>query len=259
MRLLLATASNDAYMPLLRSLLASLKPFIIEPLFANIGCLDVGLNTENRTWLRAQNVHVVEPQWDLPVDPQLRRSSPHLRAQTARPFLREYFPGYDMYLWMDCDTWVQERFAVDWLLHAARDGTLAIVPEWDRAYLNNHIVGVANKSVDSLLRYGFCPEVACRELFQLRSLRARGRCAALGTLGNTFRARPERHPGQDGLRSNCAQRRALVRRAAGPSVAVAVQLAMPSRISAGQSPQFETMRTLHSAQHARHHPPDWPH
>jgi lipopolysaccharide biosynthesis glycosyltransferase len=42
-----------------------------------------------------------------------------------------------MYLWMDCDTWVQERFAVDWLLHAARDGTLAIVPEWDRAYLNN--------------------------------------------------------------------------------------------------------------------------
>ena len=40
-----------------------------------------------------------------------------------------------MYVWLDSDTWVQERYAVEWLIIAAKYGSLAIVPEVDRSYV----------------------------------------------------------------------------------------------------------------------------
>jgi lipopolysaccharide biosynthesis glycosyltransferase len=55
----------------------------------------------------------------------------------ARPFLPKYFPGYDVYLWLDADSWVQERYAVDWFLKVAGLGALGIVPSQDRSYIYN--------------------------------------------------------------------------------------------------------------------------
>jgi hypothetical protein len=139
MRTIIVTASSDAFMSLLRDLLKSPHQFADSRPISDIGCLDVGLNEQNRAWISAQgaHIHLVEPAWDLPVDMATRELAPHLRSLTARPFLPEYFPGYDMYIWIDCDAWVQNRYALDWLSHAAKDGALAIVPEADRAYVNH--------------------------------------------------------------------------------------------------------------------------
>ena len=68
------------------------------------------------------------------VDTALRECTPHLRSLTARPFLPDYFPGYDVYIWIDCDAWVQEQFALEWLFYTAASGALGIVPELDRSY-----------------------------------------------------------------------------------------------------------------------------
>jgi hypothetical protein len=57
---------------------------------------------------------------------------------TARPFLPRYFPGYDIYVWIDADAWVQEWEAIDCLTRAAGWGELAIVPEMDRAYRSSY-------------------------------------------------------------------------------------------------------------------------
>lgn len=150
MRVLVATASNDAYMPLVRGLVASLKQFGDPLPFTAIGCLDVGLSEESRASLASQGVHIVEPQWDLPVEKAMRERTPHLRSLTARPFLPAYFPGYELYLWIDSDAWVQERFIFDWFLHAAKDGALAAAPEFDRSY--NQRIGHPWK-IDRLRRY----------------------------------------------------------------------------------------------------------
>ncbi|HZZ10668.1 MAG TPA: hypothetical protein VFE79_08240 [Paraburkholderia sp.] len=150
MRILLTTAANDAYAPLLRGLLMSIRQFGDTLAFADIGCLDVGLSDENRAWAAGQVTHLVEAQWDLPVNAQTRAEAPHLRAMCARPFLPRYFPGYDLYIWIDCDAWVQERFVFDWLIDSARGGALGAVPELDRAY--NHAF-VAPWRVDRLRRY----------------------------------------------------------------------------------------------------------
>lgn len=133
MRTLIVTAGDEGFMPLLRGLVESLQQWEPRP-FTDLACLDVGLGPESREWVSRYAAHVVSPGWDLPVDPALREAKPHVRALTARPFLPKYFPGYDIYLWIDADAWVQSPFALEWCLAAAAKGALAAAPEVDRAY-----------------------------------------------------------------------------------------------------------------------------
>ena len=134
MRTLVVTAVNEAFMPLLRGLVDSLRQWEPRP-FNDLACFDLGLAPESRRWIERMATHVVEPEWDLPVDGKLRQDQPELRALTVRPFLPRYFPGYDIYLWIDADAWVQDRFALEWLLAAAAAGRLAAVPQVHHAYL----------------------------------------------------------------------------------------------------------------------------
>lgn len=134
MRTLVVTAADETFMPLLRGLIGSLQQWK-PPSFSAIACFDLGLRAASRQWLSDIATHVVEPGWDLPVDHALRQQHPELRALTVRPFLPRYFPGYDIYLWIDADAWIQERFALDWLTAAAATGRLAAAPQVHHAYL----------------------------------------------------------------------------------------------------------------------------
>jgi hypothetical protein len=162
MRTLICTAANETFAALLRGLVLSLQQWQPRP-YTSLACLDVGLGPETRAWLAARAAHVVEPGWDLPVATPLRAEQPHLRAITARPFLPRYFPGYDVYLWIDADAWVQERFAIDWYLAVATGGRLAITPQVDRAYRHTpHLIGWRTRRLQSY----FGPEGAAHALWE---------------------------------------------------------------------------------------------
>lgn len=133
MKTLIVTGANEPFKPLLYGLLNSLRQWP-EPLADGIAVLDVGLSESTRRELAAEVDHLVCPDWDLPYAPALRASRGHERAKLARPFLPRYFPGYELYLWIDADCWVQERYAVEWFFEAAADGALAIAPSQDRSY-----------------------------------------------------------------------------------------------------------------------------
>lgn len=162
MRTLVVTAANEAFMPLLRGLIESLHQWEPRP-FTDLACFDVGLAPESRQWIARYASHLVEPRWDLPVGEKLREASPHLRAMTARPFLPSYFPGYEIYLWLDADTWVQERFALEWYFAVAARGQLAITPHVDRAY--RHSTDVVNWRMRRLEAY-FGQEAAASLLWE---------------------------------------------------------------------------------------------
>jgi lipopolysaccharide biosynthesis glycosyltransferase len=134
MRTLVVTAADEAFAPLLRGLVDSLHQWEPRP-FTDLACFDLGLAPESRAWIARRAAHVVEPGWDLDVNAARRASSPALRACTVRPFLPRYFPGYDVYLWIDADAWVQERFALDWYFAVAAGGPLAAATHVDRAYI----------------------------------------------------------------------------------------------------------------------------
>jgi hypothetical protein len=132
--LLIVSAADSAYFPLLRDLVLSLRDHLNE---AAVGILDVGLINEERKWLAPRVTHLVQPGWDI--DFPGRSKLPEARkAQFARPFLPHHFPGYEIYLWIDADAWVQDRRIIELYVKAARGGKLAIVPEIDRAYKRHY-------------------------------------------------------------------------------------------------------------------------
>jgi lipopolysaccharide biosynthesis glycosyltransferase len=135
MQTIIVTAADENFSTLLLGLIQSLRQWD-EPVCDAIGVLDLGLSDDTLQKVQGQVTHIVSPDWDLPTDLNLRDSQPYLRAMSSRPFLPKYFPGYDIYLWLDADTWVQERYAVEWFFQAARDGGLGIVPQVDRSYTN---------------------------------------------------------------------------------------------------------------------------
>ncbi len=133
MRTLVVTSADESYAGMLRDLVESLERCNPQP-YTALACLDVGLAPETREWIEQHAEHVVEPAWDLPVNEAKRLLRPHLRALTARPFLPRYFPGYDLFLWIDSDAWVQEPSTLNAYLTAAATGSIAIASHDHPAY-----------------------------------------------------------------------------------------------------------------------------
>jgi hypothetical protein len=132
--LLIVSGADSGYFPLLRDTVLSIGAQRPD---TAIGILDVGLDAEEREWLSARVAHLVRPGWDF--DFPGRARTPEVRkAQFARPFLPRHFPGYEMYLWIDADAWLQDWRAVELYVAAAGRDKLAITPEIDRAYKRHY-------------------------------------------------------------------------------------------------------------------------
>jgi hypothetical protein len=125
------TGGDAAYFDLMRDCISSLRA-TAEGRAMTLGVLDCGLTDEQRTWCKAQGATLVAPQWDFDF-PGRAKLKDGYKALTARPFLPRYFPGFDLYLWIDGDCWVQQGDALDLFLRAARTGALAVAPEIHRS------------------------------------------------------------------------------------------------------------------------------
>ena len=125
------TGGDAAYFDLMRDCIGSLRA-TAEGRALALGVLDCGLTDEQRDWCRAQGAILVEPVWDFDF-PGREKLKDGYKALTARPFLPRYFPGFDLYLWIDGDCWVQQGDALSLFLSAARTGALGVAPEIHRS------------------------------------------------------------------------------------------------------------------------------
>ncbi len=127
-RPILITGADRQFFPLAKGTVLSIRE---KPEGANIalGFLDLGCTEEQLAWVRSQGAQIVVPQWEFDF-PNQENTPNYLKGLLARPFFRKYFPGYDLYLWIDADAWVQDWEAIALLLQgAAKQKGLAIVPE----------------------------------------------------------------------------------------------------------------------------------
>lgn len=132
--LIVIVGSDSGYFPLLRDTVSSVRE--LDATVA-IGVLDLGLTRDQLAWLGERVSRIVSPGWDI--DFPGRETMPgSFKAQVARPFLPRHFPGYDIYLWIDADAWVQDWRAVELYRAAASKGRLAITIEIDRAYRRHY-------------------------------------------------------------------------------------------------------------------------
>jgi hypothetical protein len=78
--------------------------------------------------------HVVDDVFLANRLPGLRLSYLMIKAR-----LPEFFPGYDVYVWLDGDTWVQNRVGLDEVIHCAQFADLCAHPELDPNYFREPI------------------------------------------------------------------------------------------------------------------------
>jgi hypothetical protein len=132
--ILIASAADDSYFALLRDTVLSVREHRGN---VAIGVLDLGLDREQLNWLAGQVSHVVRPGWDLDF-PRREQMPQTFKAQVSRPFLPRHFPGYETYLWIDADAWLQDGRVIDLYVAAAGRDKIAITPEIDRAYKRHY-------------------------------------------------------------------------------------------------------------------------
>ncbi|MGA2231840.1 MAG: hypothetical protein ABSH22_13155, partial [Tepidisphaeraceae bacterium] len=120
-------AGNEGYFDLVNDLLASLEAARLGPRF-QVCVFDLGFTPAQLRLLEARVHTIVIPGWCI--DFPLRATAPSwYRAMVNRPFLPRCFPGYDTYVWLDADTWVQRGDCILDLVAKAAGGKIALVYE----------------------------------------------------------------------------------------------------------------------------------
>jgi hypothetical protein len=127
---ILVTAANAEYFELVQETVSSIRDKD-EGKQATIGFFDLGCQPEQLQWLESHVDVIRTPDWEFDF-PNRDQTPAYLKGLLARPFLPRYFPGFDTYLWMDSDAWVQDWRAIDLFVEGAARRGLAITPEVDR-------------------------------------------------------------------------------------------------------------------------------
>lgn len=133
-RTAIVSSADARYYPLLCELLASIKAHPESSALAGLCIIDAGLEPDQKSALEAKGCTVVEGIWPIPLSKRRLGGRNFLKACVSRPFIPQLFPGFDTYVWLDADTWVQDWSAIELLVQGAQKSGLAVVPQVDRAY-----------------------------------------------------------------------------------------------------------------------------
>jgi len=90
---------------------------------------DSGLSQEQRDWLHGQGATIQRPRWPYRCE---LSSTDQLLA--TRPQIPDYFPGHDIYVWIDADAWVQRWEAIETFCAGAAECGFCVAPEWHPNY-----------------------------------------------------------------------------------------------------------------------------
>ena len=123
---IIITFSDNNYFNLLKDLISSIQRF---PQSSNvsIGILDGGLEENQKKYLKGKVEYLKLANWDLEVSKIKVRGRDYLKNHVCRAFLPKYFPNYEKYIWLDCDTWINDWKAIEYLIKGSDDGKLAAV------------------------------------------------------------------------------------------------------------------------------------
>ena len=132
MSTVIVTAADEFYAGHLRDLLDSLTEHRAALKFS-IAVLDLGLAPSTRSEIASRVDYLIAPTWMFKPHAKFD-ANPMYLSRAARPFLVDLVPGHSIYIWLDADTWVQQRLGLEWLMDAARGVDFAGVPTVHRSY-----------------------------------------------------------------------------------------------------------------------------
>ena len=135
-KITIATASSAEYFHFVQGMILSVrdKP---QSKDIDISLYDLGLTAEQLDWMKDYVNNIEKPQWEFGLSDKDGLREP-FKAVLAKPLLPKYFPGYDIYMHLDADAWVQDWSAVETYVGGAQKAALVITPEIHRAYSANY-------------------------------------------------------------------------------------------------------------------------
>ena len=125
--------ADSNYFLLLDELIDSIKRFKESQEIA-ICILDAGLEDKQKEILKKKVDSIESADWDIKVPEAKVKGKEWLKSQVSRAFLPKYFPGYEKYIWIDADAWVNSWYPIELLLKGCENNKLSIVSSADRAY-----------------------------------------------------------------------------------------------------------------------------
>ena len=125
--------ADSNYFDLLNELIDSIKRFEQSKEIA-ICVMDAGLQKNQIEILEKKVDQIKKAEWDIKVPESKIKGKEWLKSQVSRAFLPKYFPGYNKYLWIDADAWVNSWQAIELYLKGCKHKKLAIATSADRSY-----------------------------------------------------------------------------------------------------------------------------
>lgn len=128
----IVTGSDKNYYPFLKNLVESLvNSKSLE--ICDLCILDVEEKSNYLLELENKITRKKKANFNLKINFKDRQD--WFKLLTERPFMRDYFPGYEKYIWMDADTEVLNSDGIKNILEACEDKELAIAPEVNENYV----------------------------------------------------------------------------------------------------------------------------
>ena len=125
--------ADSKYFELLSELIDSIQRFE-QSKEVGICILDAGLTEDQKLKLSQKVDDIKSAEWDIKVSAFKVKGKEWLKSQVSRAFLPKYFPGYEKYLWIDADAWVNKWEALDLYFKGSNANKLAISTSADRSY-----------------------------------------------------------------------------------------------------------------------------
>ena len=125
--------ADSNYFELVNELINSIKRFEQSKNTA-ICILNAGLKENEINILSKKVDEIKNANWDIEVPKHKIGKKEWLKSQVSRAFLPNYFPGYEKYLWIDADAWVNSWEAIELYFKGCENNKLAISTSADRSY-----------------------------------------------------------------------------------------------------------------------------
>ena len=129
----IVSLADSNYFELLNELIDSIKRFE-ESKNVAISILNAGLKKAEIESLSKKVDEIKEANWDIEVPKYKIGQKEWLKSQVSRAFIPNYFTGYEKYLWIDADAWVNSWEAIELYFKGCNNNKLAIATSADRSY-----------------------------------------------------------------------------------------------------------------------------
>ena len=132
-KICIVSGCDQNYFDLIKNLILSLKKSKSLDL-ADLCVFNINFNKRQLSFLKKYCSKIKKPNWDIKIKYPAKEWK---KLLMCRPFIINYFKGYEQYIWLDADTFVQNNKFIDKFYTASKKGKISICTETDINYLNN--------------------------------------------------------------------------------------------------------------------------